>query len=1014
MSRRSVIAVVSIFVFSATAPAYVAEKDEPRRAIPRIHHEKNSDVRTELSRYGAIRAASAAADTFVLAEFSFDSAGAPWHEGWIGVNVNAQLDTFCHVADSTELNGGSFGRLTVLDGAQSMWCGAMPRTTGGLCRYETLPGYGNGWEQYFTSKPFAHEGDVTVSYLIRWDVECCDYELIEPQVRRNNGYWDCISPSFCPHYDGRSDGVVTDSFTIADSLLGESVQVRFRFRSDGAFSDEDGYDTDGAYILDNITIRDQSGVIDFQDFESEPIGAKATNDGHWYADIDDSRLDLAAVFPGSSVLQEDGCISNTTGLWGFFNGSTADYSCGGHPEQSAIPYMGQGSLLGQYVNYDIWSPYVDWTQDVAGTPVPESAGMAFLEFDVYRDLQILNWVFYRCKVRSVVDGCPQLWLGPGYVYYGDMKDWYRHRTQIGFFVDPGVNWVQLALGVVDYCQYGYPCATACHSHAPLFDNVRLVRVDAPGFYWRSDVFQDNFASDGTLTGTVPMDGTSSSYPTSVEGWVASSRGVDYHDPANEASGPAVYCSIKDVSPAKSGSVVSGDLFHYPLVSAEGGWTKLRCREKSSKRQRAEIEFAIDLNDNLYEPGDTVWYYFSARDTTGVTVFWCNHVGVTTSEADVRARPMEVTCLPANALGGGTDVLYVDAAGNLEAQPYVEGYVDLGAQPYFETAFAMLGIAPDRFDCRGKFSTRVVDLLQQLVSVYRIIIWNTGDRQQAISFQSPSDEDYGLLFEFLNQSPNRPGVYLSGDNLVSYWATETGTEAVNLRNTYMNFNIVSDSHAEIGEPISPLVIGTPGSCFDHGIDGLDTLIAYGADCPRAIDFDVLQPFGAATVAMAYSGDPSRGAALTQVTQNSVGDTARVMLSGFSYHQIRDRQGDSTPARATHLAAILRWMDNDVGDPIGVAQLVPFTNKLAQNYPNPCNPRTTIEYSIRERGHVSLRIYDVSGRLVSTLVDEAQNPSGMRSVTWDGRNHLGNPVSSGVYFYRLITKDFSQTKKMVVLK
>ncbi|NIM19181.1 MAG: T9SS type A sorting domain-containing protein [Candidatus Latescibacteria bacterium] len=96
-------------------------------------------------------------------------------------------------------------------------------------------------------------------------------------------------------------------------------------------------------------------------------------------------------------------------------------------------------------------------------------------------------------------------------------------------------------------------------------------------------------------------------------------------------------------------------------------------------------------------------------------------------------------------------------------------------------------------------------------------------------------------------------------------------------------------------------------------------------------------------------------------------------------------------------------------------MPATTYLAQNYPNPFKPSTTIEYSIKERAHVSLKIYNAAGQLVKTLVSGEQIPrSDGHTVHWNGRSNSGNPVPSGVYFYRLVTKGFTQTKKLIVLK
>lgn len=89
-------------------------------------------------------------------------------------------------------------------------------------------------------------------------------------------------------------------------------------------------------------------------------------------------------------------------------------------------------------------------------------------------------------------------------------------------------------------------------------------------------------------------------------------------------------------------------------------------------------------------------------------------------------------------------------------------------------------------------------------------------------------------------------------------------------------------------------------------------------------------------------------------------------------------------------------------------------LHQNTPNPFNPRTVIRYELPVDGlQTSLRIYDLRGSLVRTLVDGAQ-PAGMNRASWDGRDESGRTVASGSYFYRLTVGGQSQTKKLMLLK
>jgi hypothetical protein len=94
--------------------------------------------------------------------------------------------------------------------------------------------------------------------------------------------------------------------------------------------------------------------------------------------------------------------------------------------------------------------------------------------------------------------------------------------------------------------------------------------------------------------------------------------------------------------------------------------------------------------------------------------------------------------------------------------------------------------------------------------------------------------------------------------------------------------------------------------------------------------------------------------------------------------------------------------------------PHTFALHRNLPNPFNPTTLIRYDVPEGGGaVTLRVFDVGGRMVCTLVDGPQSP-GAKSVTWDGRDGAGRPVASGVYFYRMQAPGFAATRKMVMLK
>ena len=96
-----------------------------------------------------------------------------------------------------------------------------------------------------------------------------------------------------------------------------------------------------------------------------------------------------------------------------------------------------------------------------------------------------------------------------------------------------------------------------------------------------------------------------------------------------------------------------------------------------------------------------------------------------------------------------------------------------------------------------------------------------------------------------------------------------------------------------------------------------------------------------------------------------------------------------------------------------EIAPAKFELANNYPNPFNPETTIEFSLDKTSDVNLNIYTITGQLVRTLVSE-QMAVGAHKVVFNGMDNLGHRLSSGIYFYQLQTEEQSITKKMVLMK
>ncbi len=126
-----------------------------------------------------------------------------------------------------------------------------------------------------------------------------------------------------------------------------------------------------------------------------------------------------------------------------------------------------------------------------------------------------------------------------------------------------------------------------------------------------------------------------------------------------------------------------------------------------------------------------------------------------------------------------------------------------------------------------------------------------------------------------------------------------------------------------------------------------------------------------------------------------------------------------SRVEFLHRILNWLWGATGveEDQEARSTLPKSFSLSQNYPNPFNPTTLIRYTIPavsdQPSKVSLKVYNILGQEVRTLINKKQAP-GYYRVIWDGKDEDGAPVSSGIYFYRLVARDFVGVKKMILLK
>ncbi|MCK4537818.1 MAG: T9SS type A sorting domain-containing protein [Candidatus Krumholzibacteria bacterium] len=1019
MLKAKVCLLVALSAFFIIATVSAREIDKRGLRLMKSLHENENQEFIDQGARGLVTAS--AVDSYCLVWYDFETMN--W-QGWTTLDNTADIDTFFHVDDFAGLGGGDYGGLYALEGTKSMWCGTRPAEDARakaafwyLCGWSDSPGYGNKWRQMLTTGAFPIAGMLTFSYKGYFDSEP-DYDQTFVEYDRGDGVWEELAM-----YGGQVDTVATHTMPLSQV----ATKLRFHFVSDGAWSDQDGlWDTDGACIIDDILVVDGTGQINAEDWEGESLDALSSDDGFWVATTEDAYGSFAGL--ASGLIDKDPCGDNIGAQVVFFQGSSypsADYPglfdtpfCAG-PFGNHPPCQNE-SVMSPIIEVDMYSSNRDEVQDTAiPSAVLPNLGGTVLRFCVYRDLPLLNFVFYTWSIRSIVDGCPGQWMDRNYVYYGGDKDYIQVSQDVSDLV--GVNSLQVVVSIIDMCgDWGGWIGCSTHTPSPWFDSVRLYKYDTSGPQWSHrdlDIFQDNFPSEEF----------------NIESWVRIDAANDLRangdpviDPGDSAvvtcSAPLaggldtlvtgeeqVYCHVWGeyvgydlAKPDLFGPTLEGTYGTY--VSDDGfQWTIFHMPTAiTGAGNEAEGKYMIDLNDSLFTRGYMVHYYFKAFDFDGAS-------STLPADAETDGNIFEVTCLP--SLNSGT--LYVDDF-------HGRGTFDGTVQTYFDPAFAAVlpGSMPDRYDVNSPSSlvsngpgSRAYNFQ---MNTYEKVVWDSGNLNSGTitegSDYSDKSNDCQLLLDWMNLSEHKVRLWVLGDDVAADLDGSFASSALGLLNA-CGVDHVNDSYYELtggrvaGGVVTPLVTGV----------GIYAGISYYAfaGCPIINGFDVLEITGTGTYSLQlpdYLGTQYyMGVSNSQL--NSVGQSMRTSWVGHSLMYIRNGDG-ATLDRNALVCATWEFFGGAVQEDItGDDPVAKYA--LIQNYPNPFNPNTTIRFNLKAKGQVSLKIYNVAGQLVRSLTNEVWE-AGSHTIDWNGRNDLGSSVASGVYFYRIEAGEFESTRKMVLLR
>ncbi|MBD3401558.1 T9SS type A sorting domain-containing protein [candidate division GN15 bacterium] len=157
----------------------------------------------------------------------------------------------------------------------------------------------------------------------------------------------------------------------------------------------------------------------------------------------------------------------------------------------------------------------------------------------------------------------------------------------------------------------------------------------------------------------------------------------------------------------------------------------------------------------------------------------------------------------------------------------------------------------------------------------------------------------------------------------------------------------------------------------------------------------------------------------LTWHREGDELRILLYDLGHNRIPagqqelfDMSIDGSGSLELQYAEVADYDGRPYESSYRAGEL-PSTPSLEQNYPNPFNPSTTIQYALPAASDVTIEVLNLLGQRVRLLVDEYRGP-GVHRLVWDGRDESGDRVASGVYFYRIATGDFVDSRKMLLLK
>jgi hypothetical protein len=950
---------------------------------------------------------------------------------------------YWHVTDYRTDQRAYCGDSALWCGADSMWNG-VPTECG---TWVNPPGYGSYWHcvtELQLPGTFDVANGCSLMFDPRYDTECkYDYFYVEYHdgtqwqplalfnATSNNPGSECGqagggNPDFWGNTDTnrllncnwQSRGITgTPAFhTFIDSgQLGitSAPRFRWRFQSDGGFSDADGSgNTDGAAFIDNVVVvgDTETYTMDFESgldsYWSFPDPDGVTDQWHMVHDPD-------APFEGGDGGDRTTCTLDSSVVW-------RARPEGGYPVgvpwrngwfyrllAPTMPLLNTGCV----VQYDQFMCAPDITCDATNTMVR------------FRDVVNDQWCpWIDIDETNLVSGC--------FFWNFDFED------DVTPFYSSVHDSMQFAFDIKDYSAPGQFCRGKHKNTENIIDNVSIGFFDGDATVFQATV--NDLLSDSFFPGICGYNSGFDAYdPDTINYYsggahsmpVLNTFTIDVTD-KDEVEAVELFGSVDE---GATWVLVDMDLFqpfdpHNPALGGE--YTGTLCPS--------------DFGESEWPRGTQVWYYAKCTDGLSNEEYFPNeadpsdpdHTGgeVDYYSFDILPRyPEDYTGVKILLVDGYSRRNY-DYSQCFAAADNIEPLEDI-----YERTLADAGYCFDKFDVAGAGTNFHIHYLCTWNTDYDAVVWFSGPYFSNDIFDAEAQR------EMRNYLAGGGKVILSGDRVAFSAAPESegGVGEDSLGGEFLSGIMGADYLSEMpsafdrpyiyAEGVASLnVLGTPTSL------DLDTMLVY-RECPYLKDMSWVRtepspPAGytAQPLLTVLNPDVPEAEMGIYVEYQNAGQCAYINfdLCAAINHTYQYCSGAApagyqafVPGGYEGRVDLVRTILEDVfglpsqgagnGGTSDVPKQTAFRWALHQNTPNPVAGMTEVRYEVARSSDVSIKIYNAMGQLVSTLVDERVDP-GRYAAHWDGRNFAGETVSSGVYFYRMSAGDFSATKKMLILK